>query len=154
MKYEVDIEVKNKQKLKFDEQDFLKNNSEGFFYIKDNIYYLIYKDYSEGIKGARTTLKIDPVEKRILLLRSEPAEMKQIFSIGEKTKGFYKVEKKKLKLEVDTKNIQIELSDFQGKIEVEYSLYLMGEMIGDSSLEINYTKKGVEKNGSEYNGKC
>ena len=154
MKYEVDIEVKNQQNLKFAEKDFLKNDSEGFFYIKDNIYYLIYKDYSEGIKGARTTLKIDPVEKRILLLRSDPAEMKQIFSIGEKTKGFYKVEGKKLKLEVDTKNIQIELSKFQGKIQVEYDLYLMGEMIGKSNLEINYTKKGAEENDSEYDGKC
>ena len=73
MKYEVNIEIKNKQNVEGAETDFLTNSSEGFFYIKNNIYYLIYNDYSEGIEGAKTTLKIDPEENRILLMRAKPA---------------------------------------------------------------------------------
>lgn len=145
MKYEVNIEIKNKQNLENAETDFLENSSEGIFYIKNDIYYLIYDDYSEGIQGARTTLKIEPEENRILLMRAKPAEMKQVFIEREKTKGFYQIENQKVSLEVETEDIQIELKELKGKIELEYTQYLMGEVIGEHSLKVNYKKKGAER---------
>ncbi|MGM0437308.1 MAG: DUF1934 domain-containing protein [Bacillota bacterium] len=145
MKYEVNIEIKNKQNLESAETDFLENSSEGLFYIKNDIYYLIYDDYSEGIQGSRTTLKIEPEENRILLMRAEPAEMKQVFIEKEKTKGFYQIENQKVSLEVETEDIQIELKELEGKIELEYTQYLMGEVIGKHSLKINYKRKGAER---------
>lgn len=144
MKYEVNIEIKNKQNVEGAETDFLTNSSEGFFYIKNNIYYLIYDDYSEGIEGAKTTLKIDPEENRILLMRAKPAAMKQVFIEKEKTEGFYQVNEQEVSLEVETEDIQIELDELEGKIELEYTQYLMGEIIGKNSLEVNYKRKGVE----------
>lgn len=144
MKYEVNIEIKNKQNVEGAETDFLTNSSEGFFYIKNNIYYLIYNDYSEGIEGAKTTLKIDPEENRILLMRAKPAAMKQVFIEKEKTEGFYQVNEQEVSLEVETEDIQIELDELEGKIELEYTQYLMGEIIGKNSLEVNYKRKGVE----------
>lgn len=144
MKYEVNIEIKNKQNVEGAETDFLTNSSEGFFYIKNNIYYLIYDDYSEGIEGAKTTLKIDPEENRILLMRAKPAAMKQVFIEQEKTEGFYHVNEQEVSLEVETEDIQIELDELEGKIELEYTQYLMGEIIGKNSLEVNYKRKGVE----------
>ena len=145
MKYEVNIEIKNKQNLEGAETDFLKNSSEGIFYLKNNIYYLVYNDYSEGLQGAKTTLKIEPEENRILLMRAKPAEMKQIFVEKEKTKGFYQINEQEVSLEVETEDIQIELEELEGKIELEYTQYLMGEIIGKHSLEVNYKKKGAEK---------
>jgi len=144
MKYEVNIEIKNKQNVEGADTDFLTNSSEGFFYIKNNIYYLIYEDYSEGIEGAKTTLKIDPEENRVLLMRSKPAAMKQVFIEKEKTEGFYQVNEQEVSLEVKTEDIQIELDELEGKIELEYTQYLMGEIIGENSLEVNYKRKGVE----------
>ena len=145
MKYEVNIEIKNKQNLEGAETDFLKNSNEGIFYLKNNIYYLVYNDYSEGLQGAKTTLKIEPEENRILLMRAKPAEMKQIFVEKEKTKGFYQINEQEVSLEVETEDIQIELEELEGKIELEYTQYLMGEIIGEHSLKINYKKKGAEK---------
>jgi len=145
MKSKVDIEVKNKQNLEGAETEFLKDSSEGFFYIKNGIYYLIYHDHSEGIKGAKTTLKIEPEENRILLMRAKPSEMKQTFIESEKTEGFYQVDNQKVSLEVETENIQIELEKLSGKIELEYTQYLMGKIVGEHSLEITYKKKGAEK---------
>ena len=144
MKFKVNIEVKNKQKIKFGEDDLIKNSSDGIFYIKDDVYYLVYEDFSEGIEGARTTLKIDPIEERVLLLRADPAAMKQNFCIGEKTRGYYQVDDSKLRLEVETTKINFDLLEDEGKIKIEYVLYLMGEKTSESSLKINYKKKGVE----------
>jgi len=144
MKYEVNIEIKNRQNVEGAETDFLTNSSEGFFYIKNNNYYLIYNDYSEGIEGAKTTLKIEPEENRVLLMRAKPAAMKQDFVEKEKTEGFYQINQQEVSLEVETEDIQIELDESEGKIELEYTQYLMGEVIGKNSLEVYYQRKGVE----------
>lgn len=144
MKYDVNIEIKNSQKLEFGENDRITDSSEGIFYIKDNIYYLVYQDYSEGIKGARTTLKIDPTEERVFLLRAEPSGMKQVFCRGEKKEGFYQVDGRKVKLEVETSKLRFDLTKDKGKIEISYILYLMGKKIGENNLEVNYIRKGVE----------
>ncbi len=144
MKEMVNINIVNKQKLDFEQSDVIKSNNEALFYKKNDIYYLIYNDHSEGIDGAKTTLKIDEENNRILLLRAEPAKMKQVFCKGERKKGYYQVDERRLDFEVKTNKIKVEVNDDEGKIKINYITFLMGEKTAENSLEINYSRKGVD----------
>ena len=70
--------------------------------------------------------------------------MKQVFCKGERKKGYYQVEKRRLDFEVKTNKLKIEVSDDEGKIKINYITFLMGEKTAENSLEINYSRKGVD----------
>jgi len=139
MNQKVLIKLKNKQ-------DFLENrNSEkiekeyhGELYEKNQKYYLRYNEDSEGLEGIRTILKIDPKAERVLLMRHEPAEMKQDFKIGRKIEGYFNTEYGEIKTAVKTKHLKIEIKEKSGKIDIKYQLYLAGEISSEHSLKLSY----------------
>ena len=144
MKQKIYLQIINKQKIAGGEDDILNSENEGVLYKKRGQYYLVYEDYSEGLEGARTSIKIDPSEERILLNRNHPAELKQIFKVGETTRGYYRIRSEKMELEIETNNIEYHLNEQSGNIKIEYKIYFGGKLATDNNLEINYTKKGVE----------
>ena len=144
MKEQIYIEVKNKQQVAGNEDDMLDVSSKGVLYQKRGHYYLVYKDFSEGLNGARTTIKIDPENEKVLLSRATPAELKQSFRSGEKTTGFYKIRSEKMKLEIETDNIDLNFYKDGGKIRIKYRIYFGGKLATTNDLLIKYTKEGVE----------
>lgn len=120
---------------------------EAVFLHKRGKYYLIYEDFSTGINGARTVLKIDPEKEEVILFRHKPAEMKQIFAAGERREGLYVVEAGELKLETETSALQLELSSEQGMIGIDYRVYLNGSSVSRNELEINFIEKGNDDSG-------
>lgn len=127
-------------------QDFLENNDSekiekkyyGELYKKKKKYYLSYNEDSEGIDGVRTILKIDPAAERVLLMRHEPAEMKQDFKIGRKIEGYFSTEYGSIKTAVKTEHLKIEIKEKSGKIKIRYQLYLGGELSSEHSLKLSY----------------
>jgi len=128
------------------EQDFVENNNseqislefDGEFYEKREKFYLSYNDHSEGLEGAQTILKIDPQAERVLLMRKEPAEMKQDFKIGEKIKGYLNTQYGEIKTSVKTKRLEIDIKEKKGRIKIKYELYLGGELSSNHYLELSY----------------
>ncbi|ADQ13854.1 DUF1934 domain-containing protein [Halanaerobium hydrogeniformans] len=117
----------------------IKSEFKGELYIKKEKYYLSYNDHSEGLDGARTILKIDPKTERVLLLREEPAEMKQTFKKAQKIKGYFKTAYGKLELAVKTSHLKIDIEDSNGIIKIEYQLFLGGELSSQHKLKLSYT---------------
>lgn len=139
MSKNVSISLKNLQKIVDDnEQQQINNNYQGEFYIKNKKLYLSYKDNAEGMDGAQTIVKIDPERERVLLLRQEPAAMKQDFISGQKQEGYFKTAYGEIEIAVKTKRLEMEISEDSGLIRINYQVFLGGELNAEHHLKINY----------------
>lgn len=139
MSKNVSIKLENKQKISDDnELQQINNDYQGQFYIKNEKLYLSFEDHSEGIDGSHTIIKIDPERERVLLLRQEPAEMKQDFICGKKLQGYFKTVYGEIKMAVKTKRLEMKLSQNEGQIRINYQVFLGGELNGEHHLKINY----------------
>jgi len=139
MSKNVSIKLENVQQLIDDqEKQQLNNQYQGEFYIKNEKLYLSYQDDAEGIDSSRTVVKIDPERERVLLLRHEPAAMKQEFVCGKKQEGYFKTAYGEIKMAVKTKRLEMEISDNSGLIRINYQVFLGGELNAEHHLKINY----------------
>ena len=126
MSKNVSIKLENVQQLIDDqEKQQLNNQYQGEFYIKNEKLYLSYQDDAEGIDSSRTVVKIDPERERVLLLRHEPAAMKQEFVCGKKQEGYFKTAYGEIKMAVKTKRLEMEISDNSGLIRINYQVFLL-----------------------------
>lgn len=139
MSKNVSIKLENVQQLIDDqEKQKINNRYQGEFYIKNSKLYLKYKDDAEGIDGALTVVKIDPERERVLLLRQDPAAMKQDFICGKKEEGYFKTAYGEIKMAVKTKRLEMEISDNTGLVRINYQVFLGGELNAEHQLKINY----------------
>lgn len=138
------IKLENIQKIiEADQLEKINRKFKGELYQKKDKFYLSYDDNSEGIGGARTLIKIDPVKERVLLLRHHPAAMKQDFIIGEKKAGYFKTSYGEIEISVKTNTIEMNIDDQTGIIEVNYQVFLGGELNAKHHLKLTYkTLKG------------
>lgn len=139
MSRNVSIKLENVQELIDDqEKQKINNQYQGEFYIKNDKLYLKYEDDAEGIEGAQTVVKIDPERERVLLLRQDPAAMKQDFVCGKKQEGYFKTDYGEIKMAVKTKKLEMEISDNAGLIRINYQVFLGGELNAEHHLKIIY----------------
>lgn len=139
MSKSVSIKLENIQDfIENDEQDKIKNEYNGEFYIKNEKLYLSYEDDSEGMEGALTIVKIDPERERVLLLRQDPAAMKQDFLVGKKQDGYFKTPYGEIKIAVKTTELEIDINENTGIIKINYQLFLGGELNAEHRLKLNY----------------
>ena len=139
MSENVSIKLENVQQIIDDQEKQRINNSyQGEFYIKNEKLYLSYEDNAEGIEGSQTIVKIDPQRERVLLLRQEPAAMKQDFVCGKKQEGYFKTAYGEIKIAVKTKRLEMEISEKKGLIRINYQVFLGGELNAEHHLKINY----------------
>ena len=139
MSKNVSIKLENIQEI-IDDNDSqqINNQYQGEFYIKNEKLYLSYEDNAEGMDGARTIVKINPDQERVLLLRQDPAAMKQDFVIGKKQEGYFKTAYGEIKMAVKTKRLEMDISDNAGLIRINYQVFLGGELNAEHHLKINY----------------
>lgn len=139
MSRDVLIKVENSQKI-VDDNDLqqFKNAYQGKFYLKNEKLYLSYQDQAEGMDNSHTIVKIDPEKERVLLLRKEPAAMKQDFIVGEKKQGYYKTAYGEIKIAVKTKKLKIDLAEKSGLLKINYQLYLNGKLNAEHHLKLKY----------------
>jgi uncharacterized beta-barrel protein YwiB (DUF1934 family) len=139
MSKNVSIKLENIQEIIDDnEQQQINNNYQGEFYIKNEKLYLSYEDDAEGMDGAQTIVKIDPEQERVLLLRHEPAAMKQDFICGKKQEGYFETVYGEIKMAVKTKRLEMEIGEDSGLIKINYQVFLGGELNAEHHLKINY----------------
>jgi uncharacterized beta-barrel protein YwiB (DUF1934 family) len=133
------IKLENVQQIIDDqEKQQINNQYQGEFYSKNQKLYLSYQDDAEGLDGSQTIIKIDPERERVLLLRQEPAAMKQDFVTGKKQEGYFKTAYGEIKMAVKTKRLEMEISDNAGLIRINYQVFLGGELNAEHHLKINY----------------
>ena len=139
MSENVSIKLENVQQIiEEQEKQQINNQYQGEFYIKNEKLYLSYQDDAEGIESSRTVVKIDPERERVLLLRHEPAAMKQEFVCGKKQEGYFKTAYGEIEMAVKTKRLEMEISENSGLIRINYQVFLGGELNAEHHLKIKY----------------
>ncbi len=133
----VDLQINNHQSTEEDEEE-LSFSGSGTLYRKKGKIYLVYEEKSEGIQGAKTTIKIDPEQKRVFLTRKGPGSINQEFIEGKVHHDSYNTAQGSLNLKTETREISIEITREAGRIEIEYDLYLGGGFFASNSLKITY----------------
>jgi len=118
------------------EDDSIQVVTPGSFYSKDDCYYAVYEETEiSGMEGTTTTLKIGPEE--LILLREGTTNANMHFVNGENNLSMYDTPYGTLKMEVNTKKIDIDVNEKGGNIAVKYDMNISGQMVPETSLDIN-----------------
>ncbi len=134
----VAIKLLNKQVLPDGRKDKINFQGHGYYNERNGKHYLIYKEKNEGLKDVKTILRIDKSSQRILLKRSEPNEMKQVFDVDKNYDFQYNLGKYKLRFLIDTKYIEITSNKGNTIIVIEYILRHKGQVFTTNKLNIEY----------------
>ncbi len=129
------LEIKNF--LKQDgEQNIINCQTRGYLYQKGQATYLKYSEVAEGLEGVQTTLKLE--KNRVILIRYGNISMRQIFQEGVKDEGDYQTPYGNIPMSVETSSLEQALGINEGRIRIQYDLYLGNELNSNNVLEISY----------------
>lgn len=107
----------------------------GEFYKRNNCYYAIYKETEiSGMEGTTTTLKIGL--DKFSILRKGTTSTKMEFEKDKKTFSLYNTPYGTLELEINTKDLQIDMNDDGGKIFAQYELNISRQSRQLTNIEI------------------
>lgn len=139
MSQDILIKLENLQNLVDDDNgERINKEYQGEFYQKNGLLYLSYEENSEGLEGVRNIMKIDPKRERVLLLRQDPAAMKQDFVSGKKRDGYFKTPYGEIKIAVKTKSLSVEIKENSGLIKINYLVFLADELNAEHYLKLDY----------------
>ncbi|QNO15119.1 DUF1934 domain-containing protein [Alkalicella caledoniensis] len=132
----VQIIIKSSQQTPSGRSD-MQIQVEGNLTNKNDTWYLTYKEpEGTGLDNTTTTLKLE--DNKVTLLRSGYTKLKQVFVLGEITRSHYVTQYGSFEIEVDAKDIRVELLSDKGKIYLNYDLNMAGEKIEDQKLNIMF----------------
>ena len=112
----------------------------GKFYKKENCYYAVYKETEiSGMEGTTTTFKIYP--EKFSLLRMGTTTTTMNFEKGSKSMSLYNTPYGMLELEIETKELDINIDDNGGNVTLNYFLYITGQTPQQTLLKIKIEPK-------------
>lgn len=130
------LTIKGKQINLEGEENNIEMITEGKFYKKNEVYYIVY-DESEitGMEGSITTLKIQG--KKVSLKRFGNNNSKLTFEKGKSHISEYDTLYGFMPIEIVTSNVEIDISDSGiGKIKLAYTLDISGVLESTNKLSI------------------
>lgn len=133
---EVKLTIKGYQTSLEGEKNNIEMVTEGKFYKKNGVYYIVY-DESEltGMEGSTTTLKIEG--KKVSLKRFGNNNSKLTFEKGQKHTSEYETLYGFMPIEVVTSDVDVDISDSgKGKISLVYRLDISGVLESSNKLSI------------------
>lgn len=135
MKRQVLITIKGLQTNELGEQDTQELVTVGEFFRKNQAYYLLYKETEiSGMAGTTTSVKVEG--ERVILNRMGSAQMKQIFQVGASHQCNYVTPHGRLHLQVLSSQVDVDLTEVGGSINLEYELTIGAEKVSDNKLSI------------------
>ncbi|MGV3489666.1 MAG: DUF1934 domain-containing protein [Tuberibacillus sp.] len=107
---------------------------QGQFYIKNDAFYLKYKENVEDFGIIDHTIRIKQNEG--LILRKGAIDMRQPLAVGDSREGTYKSPFGAMQTLVDTECLDVQWMEEQGEgiINMRYDLYMQGESFGRVTL--------------------
>ncbi|GAA0078849.1 DUF1934 domain-containing protein [Clostridium sp. CTA-5] len=119
-----------------DNDDLIEVVSPGEFYIEESTFRVEYDETEiSGMEGTRTILIIR--DKSFTLEREGSTTTKMDFKIRQKTASLYKTPYGILKLDIDTKKLNIDVNEDGGKIEVNYLMTMEGQPPINTQLSVD-----------------
>lgn len=131
------IRVKTKITLPDGANEEIVQNTEGTLYLKDNDYFLRYKEVNQEELGESwTTIKWPITEQEVTIIRQGNIRMKQTFILHQEESGYYHTPLGVLDIKTKTSYVQI---DIENKVIVlDYELWVNQERAGRYEVNISY----------------
>lgn len=129
------ISVKGKQVNEYGEADVQELVTTGSYYCKKGIYFLIYAESEiTGMSGTTTSVKAEP--HRVTLNRMGTSELLQIFENGVRWRSNYITPYGAIDMAVVPSEVEVNLTDAGGSINLKYVLEVQNEKISDNTLSL------------------
>lgn len=123
------------------EKDQIETMTEGKLFVRENDYYIMYKETaSSGMAGTSTSLKIEIEKQKVTLNRMGTTELKQEFEKGILHTAHYVTPYGTMRLGVLTSKVELDLTDEGGSINLEYELKTEDVNISENQLHIQIEK--------------
>ncbi|WP_026893561.1 DUF1934 domain-containing protein [Clostridiisalibacter paucivorans] len=134
---EVRIKIKGKQTDENGKEDIIELLTEGKFYKKRDIYYIVYEETEiSGMEGTTTTLKIEGDKVSMKRFGSNTSDM--VFEKGKRFNTYYMTPYGNLDMEILTNKMAIDISDTgKGNIELGYRVNISNSIESNNELLIN-----------------
>lgn len=133
---QIKINIKGTQEVEGEDKNIIELATEGKYYIKNNVHYLVY-DESEltGMEGSTTTLKI--FDKKIIMKRFGSNNSKFIFERGISHRSKYETMYGLLDMEVFCQDLRININE-ENIVElfVKYDLNITDVVKSKNTLSI------------------
>lgn len=102
-----------------------------------------YVQFDEKIDGQSVlvTLKINPMDKEVILIRHTQKPTRFVFNNQEETKIHYYTMAGMTELTVHTKRITLTHTDYptSGNVMIDYQLWMGEQLIGDYAIQLHFT---------------
>ena len=135
MSINVIISVKGTQVYEHGEADVQELITTGTYYSKDGAYFIMYTESEvTGMSGTTTFLRAEPA--RVILNRTGTSQQRQIFEIGLRHLGNYITLYGVMLMAVIPSEVEVNLTDIGGSINLEYELEVENQKISDNRLSL------------------
>lgn len=109
-----------------DENDEIKLDTKGGFYIRDGKFYITYSEHKDmGMGDSRIILKVE--NDTITMRRTGDFQTVMVYKLGEITEFIYRVPFGELNLKIKTRTIKNQLTEAGGNLNFCYDLFAGGE---------------------------
>ncbi|PRR83169.1 DUF1934 domain-containing protein [Clostridium vincentii] len=116
-------------------EDAIEVVSPGKFIKLDNGYKAVYEETEiSGMKGTTTTLTIN--DKEVVLEREGTTNTKMRFNQKEPSVAMYQTPYGLLELGIYTKGLSVDMNEDGGKLEIDYSMTIAGDVSVDTNLSL------------------
>lgn len=111
------------------------------YYFKNGKHYVLYDEVVEGIPGAiKNKIKITG-EDTVEIVKTGVSNSHMIFQKNRKNLTYYKTPYGQMLVGVNTKNMEVSVTEKNIDILVEYELDVNHEPMADSTIRMNITSK-------------
>ena len=135
MKKNVIISIRGLQQAEGYVEDGATLITDGLYYKRDGRYFVRYEESElTGLPGARTTLRID--KNQVTVMRRGPYSFDLVFEPEKTQTTLYNTDAGGLMVSVFTQNIDNNLTDSGGSLDVRYAVNIEGAYLGVKHLRI------------------
>ncbi|PJI09130.1 MULTISPECIES: DUF1934 domain-containing protein [Clostridium] len=108
----------------------------GNFYERNNCYYAVYKETEiSGMEGTTTTLKIK--SDKLSIIRMGTTSTKMEFEKDKKHYSMYNTPYGTMELEINTKEMKIDVGEEGGTVKIKYDLKLINQLSQRTKVNID-----------------
>jgi len=135
MKTDALISIKGLQQVDNPDTDEISLTTEGRYYEKNGIYYLMYEESEvTGFADTRTTVKVTPAAVTVTRSGKYPSMM--TFEKGQRHMSLYETDYGPLTICIATRSIDWDLDEKGGTINVSYDIKVQQAHMSTNSLSI------------------
>ena len=140
----VQIRITGKQKDTNGHVEKVKLQADGQYYLRSGKHYLRYQDKSihKG-ESVQTTMKLS--EQEIVIMRRGVVETDQHFQLEKSTTSSYHTPYGPMELGMNTRAIEVAITEQGGYARLKYDLAVNGSPVGDYDMHIEIIPKGKEE---------